>query len=451
MQLSPTVSTALYEKVLNTFPSRDFAFGALLEVVDICESSSVPTAAVECSSTPRLLINPEFVARHAHTSEKLLMLILHELNHVLLGHTRLFPLVTPIDNLVFDAMINAMLCKELPDPEYRALFTDFYSPNRFPECLLRPPDHVGFPKRPFRFPEALESEDMKDAKEVYEALYLPKGATYDDLRCVIRAHGCGSGWVLLGNHSEDRDSSLSSMGALRDSLQEVVGHWPARMSPTAGRTLRAVTEELFITPKRRMSNKSKLRGLLEKVGGLASSNGNFQRVTTELLDTISPIPARDRRATVLGALGSPCLLYNQEVPHEVPVPYGERVHVYLDVSGSVSGILDALYGAVLDCEQFVFPKVHLFSTVVKSVSIERLRKGECHTTGGNNMECVVEHMRRHKVRRAVMVTDGIVGTVAAEHVEILKKIQLGVALVGIYASRGHLESFGKFWTTVDLG
>jgi hypothetical protein len=38
----------------------------------------------------------------APTPEKLLMLIMHELHHVLLGHTRLFPRLTQIDNLVFD-------------------------------------------------------------------------------------------------------------------------------------------------------------------------------------------------------------------------------------------------------------------------------------------------------------------------------------------------------------
>jgi hypothetical protein len=38
---------------------------------------------------PRLLINPQFVEAHAATPERLLMLVMHELHHVLLGHTRL--------------------------------------------------------------------------------------------------------------------------------------------------------------------------------------------------------------------------------------------------------------------------------------------------------------------------------------------------------------------------
>ena len=99
---------------------------ALLRLVDIVESDAVETAAVECRSQPRLLVNPAFVERWAATPEKLLMLIMHELHHVLLGHTRLFPRVTRIDNLVFDAVINALLCRMFPAPQHTAFFTDFY-------------------------------------------------------------------------------------------------------------------------------------------------------------------------------------------------------------------------------------------------------------------------------------------------------------------------------------
>jgi hypothetical protein len=42
---------------------------------------------VECRAQPRLLINPEFVARHAATPETLLMLVMHELHHGLGGES----------------------------------------------------------------------------------------------------------------------------------------------------------------------------------------------------------------------------------------------------------------------------------------------------------------------------------------------------------------------------
>lgn len=131
--------TSVAHRVLDSFPGGTHALPALLRLVDIVESREVETAAVECRAQPRLLINPGFVERNAATPEKLLMLVMHELHHVLLGHTRLFPAVTAADNLVFDAVINALLCRMFPVREHTAFFTDYYDDRDFPACLLRPP------------------------------------------------------------------------------------------------------------------------------------------------------------------------------------------------------------------------------------------------------------------------------------------------------------------------
>ena len=139
---------SLAERILDSFPSGSYALSALLRLMDIVESTNVPTAAVECRVQPRLLMNPEFVARHANTPEKLLALVMHELHHVLLGHTTLVPRITPVQNFVFDAVINGLVCRMFPGAEHTSFFTDFYSANSFPECLLRPPP--GWPGTPAR-------------------------------------------------------------------------------------------------------------------------------------------------------------------------------------------------------------------------------------------------------------------------------------------------------------
>ena len=130
---------SIAERILDAFPSGSYGLLALLRLLDIAETGEVATAAVECTAMPRLLVNPAFVEAHAATPERLLMLIMHELHHVLLGHTRLFPRHTGADNLIFDAVINALLCRMFPSPEHTSFFTEFYSDKRFPECLLRPP------------------------------------------------------------------------------------------------------------------------------------------------------------------------------------------------------------------------------------------------------------------------------------------------------------------------
>ena len=131
--------TNLADRILDTFPSGSYALSALLRLMDIVESDRVPTAAVECRVQPLLMVNPVFVEQHAETPEKLLMLVMHELHHILLGHTKLFPTVTQVQNFVFDCVINALISRMFPQPEHTAFLTDYYSSKRFPECLLRPP------------------------------------------------------------------------------------------------------------------------------------------------------------------------------------------------------------------------------------------------------------------------------------------------------------------------
>ena len=163
-------SRQLEYQLLDCFTGGNSAVRTLLRLMDIVETTEVPTAAVECVAVPRMLINPEFVAVHANTPEKLLMLVLHELHHVILGHTSFFGNTTPVDNLVFDAVINAMLCHDFPGTAHTSFFTDLYREDVFPECLLRPAtgwkpglfydDPLrGFPSPPF---PNMEDDDESD-------------------------------------------------------------------------------------------------------------------------------------------------------------------------------------------------------------------------------------------------------------------------------------------------
>jgi hypothetical protein len=93
---------------------------------------------------------------------------------------------------------------------------------------------------------------------------------------------------------------------------------------------------------------------------------------------------------------SPCSPNRSTSPqHRISV--GEKVHVYIDVSGSMEIVLKALYGAVLDCQEFVHRTIHLFSTKVVDISLSELEAGKCHSTGGTDINCVAEHMARNHV------------------------------------------------------
>jgi hypothetical protein len=162
-----------------------------------------------------------------------------------------------------------------------------------------------------------------------------------------------------------------------------------------------------------------------------------------------PIPSGDRRAVGLRALGTPPLLYRAESTAGVR-ERRNRVHVYVDVSGSIADLKGALYGAVLDCRDVVYPAVHLFSTVVHDVSFGGLRNGECRTTGGTSIECVASHIEKHGVRRAVLLTDGWVGRPGTGAARTLAGVRLGVALTP-NASRSDLERFVRDWAELEKG
>jgi hypothetical protein len=126
---------------------------------------------------------------------------------------------------------------------------------------------------------------------------------------------------------------------------------------------------------------------------------------------------------VLRALGAQPLLYRGESTGQVRTRR-ERVHVYVDVSGSIGDLKGALYGAALDCRDVVYPAVHLFSTQVRDVSFGGLRNGECRTIGGTSIECVASHMENHRVLRAVLLTDGWVGRPGVGAAQTLARVRL---------------------------
>ena len=156
----------------------------------------------------------------------------------------------------------------------------------------------------------------------------------------------------------------------------------------------------------------------------------------------------DRRSLVLRSLGAPPLLYRAETTGRVR-DRCDRVHVYLDVSGSTSCFQSSLYGAVLDCNDVVHPAVHLFSTRVHDVSLNGLRKGECRTTGGTSIECVAAHMRDQRVRRAVLLTDGWCGRPRPSSAEALAAVRLGVALTPA-SNRHDLEPYVRHWAELEM-
>jgi hypothetical protein len=138
----------------------------------------------------------------------------------------------------------------------------------------------------------------------------------------------------------------------------------------------------------------------------------------------------NRKSMVMQIMGVQPMFHSAQMPWKQRSPSGEKVHVYVDVSGSMNSVLNALYGAVLDCKDMVFGKVHLFSIRIADVTLDELRKGKCITTGGTDIACVAKHIQSNQVRRALLITDGWVGGAKGQHRDILRSTKLAVAYMG---------------------
>src|SRR5438105_3374123 len=216
--MSDRDSEILAERLVSCLPAASFELETLCRLAGIAASREVETAAVTCEGRSRLLINPDFVAAHCQRDEHLFLLVMHELWHVILAHTRLWPRPTPNHNIAFDAVINAGLARQHPEPEYRGFFETLNPANAFPALLLRPP--VGWPSAPL-YPRASVPQGTNG---LMRRLYPPPGVTtvaeplYEELLAVLeRSHhdttgrGTGGGGgrtgraappVLIGDHRD---------------------------------------------------------------------------------------------------------------------------------------------------------------------------------------------------------------------------------------------------------
>ena len=113
-------AAAIRDRIFNVLPAASYQMEKLFGLLDIDFSDAIPTACVECSMTPRLLLNKEFVEEYCSSDGDLFLLILHELHHVILGHTRLFPRGTGGPERRREALHLDEFLRQFPVPPFEA-------------------------------------------------------------------------------------------------------------------------------------------------------------------------------------------------------------------------------------------------------------------------------------------------------------------------------------------
>ena len=290
---------------------------------------------------------------------------------------------------------------------------------------------------------------------IHRALYSEAGATYREVYEILPSlvsEGSVEGIPLLGGHGPDgaTEGELERRAPLLfDVVRGIVEQWPQPPDPIRGRSLADVLNETRVAVQRHPSNRTLLRQLIRKVSA-GGTGGPVRRLATAAGLTTTPIPRFDRRSTVLRALGIRPLLFTGTVPALRRVAADERVHVYLDVSGSMNAVCEALYGAVLVSRALVHPTVHLFSTQIADVTLAELRAGVRRSTDGTAIGCVAEHLATNHIRRALIITDGWVGWPSASHREILSRTRLAVAYAGTSIQTADLGDVARYSAQISI-
>jgi hypothetical protein len=463
---------AVVAGVLGLLQARALGFEALLRLSSIEWSRAVSSACVECRTAPRLLLNPDFVARHCTTPRALAFLILHELSHVSFGHTGLFPRLTPRHNLAFDAVINASLLQGMRQrgmtvEGWDALVCATYAATESPWFLLRPPP--GWPDTPDWTASAGGPAALR---RIHRRLYDTSGATGPASASVLDAgdrvtygeilralggtgeadgesgaDGEGDGEAgtvlarLLGAHGATAAEEEALAGARDHAAAEALGAVLEGLT-TGDHDTRGAGGAVSMARLDAQREERLVRALRTLLRATLTDSGRRREWRWTTQPALSVDPSRDRRAAVrrhaARALGAPApRLYHDMVATRRAVPAGDAV-VYLDVSGSMGEWIGRLHAALVPLRRLLAPALYAFSTEVHALRHADLLAGRLPTTGGTDIGPVLQHLLQHRgppPSRVLLLTDGAVGIPDARAVRTLA--ERGTALhVGLVQRNG---------------
>ena len=428
-------------RILDVIPPRSFELMTFLSLFRVRFSDKTETACVTCGESPELLLNKEFIEEHCKTDEHLFMLVMHELYHVILGHTRLFPRSTEVRNLIFDAVINALLCSLFPQSAFTSFFTDYYASDKMPFALLRPKGNGTPPDAEDALNLLYGGTDTGTYHDVYEALLksgcvkkitlLLPGDGHAGLSAKALAEGervtlpgtgrgerparpLGDKPLLLGSHGEEDEEMSAEM---KDLIHEIISKWPSTDRPLKGRDLGS-SERLRDYGSYEIAGLALRRGmrrLMRRAAMPGSKEVRCRSVREMCCETATFLPDwRDRSHEAREAALGDALIYRAGTKVRRPSSRDNRqAFVYFDVSGSVADEVPSVAQALLPYCRRGLCTVHVFSSVVHPATARDLAARKFVSTGGTDIDCVLQHVldlpARKRPRSVVVVTDGYTG------------------------------------------
>ena len=228
---------------------------------------------------------------------------------------------------------------------------------------------------------------------------------------------------LLGNHDDDaRGLESQDDPDLFDIVRQIVEQWPQPPNPT-GRSLDDVLKSR--TVKKVSTSRMVVRQMTDAVLSAVVSKRKGERRDCGMLNTsvISGfLPSRDRRAFAMQQVGGLVPMYVTNIPKEISTR--NEVAVYVDVSGSMQGYPDYLIRALQAVQRRIKVRTFVFSTMVEEVMLEDIDRPTYSTTGGTSGLIVWRHIRENEFKSVVVLTDGYVGKVEPQFLDLRKTVNI---------------------------
>ena len=419
--------------MMELMDENPFAVRSVLRILEIHFTEKVKTLAVSCQYRPVFMVNLQFVNQHCRTDEHVKALICHEFLHVLLNHTEKHRLTTPLHNLAFDAVINAIIHRTMGEA-YSSMMGEYYRKAKMPTMLLRPIRH---------------DETAEGALTLWDAWHgLYSGILVaDDILEIIKDLKSSKKVIvslddLLGGHTEDEPLSEEIRDAIQDAMKEMNGDGIWR-SPRDRGVGTDVYKPVFLAsdePLNRWRRKtmSVLRSCV-----MPDSKSRVMEETPQVY-RLPILNEHDKRAFIQG-------LWSPFVPDATwetarKTPQG-TANIYLDVSGSMNIEMPFIVALLYRLRNYIRMPFWVFSDKVAKA---RIVKGvlEAETTGGTSMNCVLEHIAKTKPNSAVIVTDGYIEQVDRRLLKMLSSVKLHV-LISREGSASEVEKAGIPYTQLE--
>jgi hypothetical protein len=438
---------ALYRELIDDNP---FAVRAVLRILEVSFTNSVPTLAVSCEAQPRFLVNPDFISRHCLTEHHVKAVIVHEFLHVLLRHTESVGPLTRARHIAFDAVINAIICRT-QGAEWALFFQTYYAQAEGIAKLLRPPT-------PSEQSEFWGNSDPSPINRAWQGLYQGSLVADDIAELaeeVVRSQSKDNSLIAVGGEADAHGDLIGNHdelggrlpGAIADALEQAMremngaGIWRNQRTGLGHSQALADLEQAAKDPVRQWE-KSTLDVLRRHVLPDPKARRTASDTSSIQLPVLS---AGDRRAFVR-SLWDPILPQAQW--DFTTARKGETAHVYLDVSGSMNTEMPALIALLARLSGHIRRPFWAFSDEVVPA---RIKQGKLvtSTTGGTSMACVLRHVIETRPRAAVVITDGFIEALDPELVAKARHVARLHAVVARHGSPAALKAAGIQYTQLQ--